>query len=391
MDQICSNQICSGCQACKESCPVQAISMEENSRGFVYPKIDKSICIDCKKCVKVCPAINPQQKNPAQDIVYAAWTKDSLNRWFSTSGGVSYELSKWFVENGGVFCGCRWNIDHAEHVCCDCIEDLHQFQGSKYTYSNINGVYTQIRTYLKSGRKVLFVGTACQVAGLKSFLVKEYDNLYTVEILCHGIPSLSMLRERISQVEKENNKRVIDIRFRNKVTSQHNTCMKYTYEDGATFSCSEFSDFFFRGFESNYFLRENCFQCQYATPERVADLTIADFWGYRLKQLRYKSHRKGTSLVLVNTDKGSNLFKILSSKLIIDKRSFEEAAKCNPNLYKPQTKPITYDVFWERLQEGENILQLHQEYFPPIEHHEMTKLESFKRDIKVLLHELHII
>ncbi|GEM_PF-889112 len=391
MNQICSYELCTGCQACKEACPVQAIHMEENSRGFVYPQIDQSICVNCKKCTKICPAINPQKKNPAQETVYAAWTKDSSNRWFSTSGGISYELSKWIVENGGVFCGCRWNIDHAEHICCDRIEDLHQFQGSKYTYSNINGVYTQIRTYLKSGRKVLFVGTACQVAGLKSFLVKEYDNLYTVEILCHGIPSLSMLRERISQVEKENNKKVIDIRFRNKVTSQHNTCMKYTYEDGTTFSCSEFSDFFSRGFESNYFLRENCFQCQYATPKRVADLTIADFWGYRLKQLRYKSHRKGTSLVLVNTAKGSDLFKILSSKLIIDKRSFEEAAKCNPNLYKPQTKPITYDVFWERLQKGENILQLHQEYFPPIEHHEMTKLESFKRDIKVLLHELHYI
>ena len=318
MNQICSYELCTGCQACKEACPVQAIHMEENSRGFVYPQIDQSICINCKKCTKICPAINPQEKNPVQETVYAAWTKDSSNRWFSTSGGISYELSKWIVENGGVFCGCRWNIDHAEHICCDRIEDLHQFQGSKYTYSNINGVYTEIRTYLKSERKVLFVGTPCQVAGLKSFLMKDYDNLYTVEILCHGIPSLSMLRERISQVEKENNKKVVDIRFRNKVTGQYDTCVKYTFDDGSVYCSSIAKDFYFRGFVTNYFLRENCFHCSYAIPERVADITLADFWGYKLKQLKFRSFRNGTSSVLVNSLKGRFLFEHIKSQLVID-------------------------------------------------------------------------
>lgn len=388
MDTICDQNSCTGCQACKSVCPKSAIEMVENERGFVYPLVNKDLCIDCNLCQKVCPSINPVKKNPKQNTIYACWIKDSKNRKYSTSGGMGYIFSKWILEQNGVYCGCRWNIDHAEHVCCENHEELYQFQGSKYTYSDIGDSFKKIKDYLKQNRKVLFTGTPCQVAGLKSFLRTEYENLFTVELICHGYPSPLMLRKRIEQIELETGKKLIDLRFRHKVKNQHFTCMKYTFEDGTDYQCTEFKDLFSRGFDGNYFLRENCFNCKYSTPERIADLTIADFWGYYPKSLKYFNHLEGTSLVITNSSKGFDLFEALKDRIVIDERTFDEASKGNPNLLHPQLKPELYEDFWDKYAEGEDLSRLQEKYFPPIKEWRYSRKNRMKLFLRLLLKQL---
>lgn len=382
MEIICKHDECTACQACKSICPVNAITMTEDKRGFFYPLIDQTICIDCHKCQRICPSINDTITFNAPLKTYAGWILDNEKRWFSTSGGASYALSRKVVEEGGVFCGCRWNIDHAEHAITERTDDLYQFQGSKYTYSDINDCYIRILHFLKYNRKVYFVGTACQIAGLKAFLAKKYDNLVTIDILCHGIPSSKGLRDRITGVERmHNHGKVIGIRFRDKDIDQYHTCMKYTFEDGFAFYCSVYQDFFFRGFDSNYLLRENCFNCKYARSERISDITIADFWGYSPISFRFCSFRKGTSLLLANTLKGVEIINQIDD-FQKEERDFEFAARAQNNLHQPQQKPESYNEFWTKYLLADDSVQafcqLASVYFPPI-----TPLPIRKNDWRI--------
>ena len=365
MELICDYDCCTGCQVCKNVCPTGAVEMHVDKRGFIYPEIDESSCIDCHKCQKHCPALDTKKLFHKPLEVFAGWVKDEQNRWHSTSGGASYALSKMIVEKGGIFYGVRWNIDHAEHSSAKTISELEQFQGSKYIYSYIGNCYKDIKLHLNEGRIVLFVGTGCQVAGLYSFLQKDYPNLITVDILCHGFPSLRALGDRIKDIEEENCKRLVNLRFRDKDIDQYHTCMKYTFEDGSFVKHSEYQDFFSRGFDSNYLLRPNCFKCQYAQEKRVSDITIADFWGYKPKSIKSRSFRRGTSLLLVNTTKGLDIVKELSN-FKLEHRLMEEAKPYQTNLSHPQIKPEEYEEFWNRYTQGESFEELAHIYFPPI-------------------------
>ena len=366
MEFVCNNNICTGCQACKVACPAEAIHIQENEKGFFYPVIDRDKCIDCKKCRKTCPALVTRSDFRQPIKVYGGWSKDKGIRQYSTSGGYAYELSKSVIENGGVVCGCRWNQDHAEHVFADKVEDLKQFQGSKYAYSDVGDCYIQIKDYLNRGTNVLFIGTGCQVAGLKSFLMKDYENLITVDVLCHGIPSQRALRERIDNVEKENGgKKVKEVRFREQREDQLHSYCKYTFEDGEFVCCSVYKDVYFRGFVSNFLLRPNCFNCQYAQEKRISDITLADFWGYYPKKFSFLSYSQGISLALCNTEKGIELFHSLK-EIKKEERQYSLAKGSNLNLNTPQQKPRDYESFWTRYMTGENLESLFNEYFPPM-------------------------
>ena len=363
IEEVCSEQECTACQACKNVCPTQAISIKENEKGFFYPVIDQDKCIGCHKCQKVCPAINVHNVFNEPIKVYAGWVEDKTSRHYSTSGGVAYALSKKIIIEGGVFCGCRWNVDHAEHSFAEKKEDLRQFQGSKYAYSDIGNCYSQIKKYLEQGRKVLFVGTGCQVAGLKSYLQKTYDNLILVDLLCHGIPSQRAIRERISYEEKLYSKSVVDMRFRDKREDQIHTYCKYTFNDGSNNSYPVFQDVFFLGFVTNHLLRPNCFSCHYAQRKRISDITLADFWGYFPIKISYLKYRDGVSLCLANTSKGREFLSDVKD-LKIEERNYDTARKGNRNLNGPQIKPSTYNEFWTRYLSGDKLIKLSQDYFP---------------------------
>lgn len=366
MNIICDHNICTSCQACKFACPTNAISMREDNYGFIYPVVNSKNCINCHKCQKNCPALNPRINFKQPLKIFGGWSLDKSNRHYSSSGGFAYELSKTTISNGGVVCGCRWNIDHAEHAIAEKIEDLHQFQGSKYAYSDVKDCYSRIEEFLKKGIMVTFFGTGCQVAGLLSFLRDDYPNLLTVDVLCHGLPSQKGIRDRIHYVEKENKKRVVEMRFRDKKVKEdvfHSYC-KYTFDDGSSDYCIVYQDFFFRGFDTNYLLRPNCFSCQYAQERRISDVTLADFWGYNPGKLAFVNYKAGVNLVLANTEKGLAFIDNLKN-IKIEERPYEMAKGGNRNLNAPQIKPPHYDEFWQRYLSGEDLLTLSKQYFPP--------------------------
>ena len=363
IDKICSEEICTGCQACVHVCPSHAITFKENDKGFFYPIIDQDRCIGCKKCQNICPSIDKRVEYQEPIGVYAGWIKEEKNRHYSTSGGAAFSLSKSVIEEGGGVCACRWNKDHAEHCFAENISELRQFQGSKYAYSDVGDSYPRIKEYLKDGRKILFVGTGCQVAGLKSYLQKDYENLITVDLLCHGIPSQRALRERIKHEESIKGDRVVDVRFRDKQEDLLHTCMKFTFSDGSNTYYPVYKDFFFRGFVTNHLLRPNCFLCQYARRKRITDVTLADFWGYYPINMGFLNYRTGVSLCLANTSRGKEaLCKLKDFK--IEQRNYITAIRSNRNLSAPQIKPITYEEFWNRYESGVGLQVLAHDYFP---------------------------
>lgn len=391
--QLPTDEHCTGCQACRVACPVGAIKMQENKRGHIYPSINEDKCIKCNKCARVCPELNPIQLFPKQEKAYAIWVSDSAKRLTSTSGGASYILAKSTIEKGGYFCGVTYSNGGAEHSICNSIDQLYRFQGSKYTHSNVKEVYKEIELLLKEAKRVLFTGTPCQVSALRSYLRKEYNNLYCVDIVCHGVPSKQVLRDRISHIESIKGKKVVDIRFRDKQPDQYNTCMKYIFSDGTSHMCSEFEDPYIRSFEKGLTLRNNCYNCIYKRPERTGDLTIADFWGYHPRTLRFLSYRKGTSLLIVNNNKGEELFKMIKRNCTIDtERTFEEAVRSNRNLIQPQPLPTDYEEFWKRYLDGETLEELQKEYYPIIRSNKPSKTTKtrIKSIIKLTLSTLGI-
>ena len=396
MELICSHEMCTGCQACRIACPKHCISMKEDDKGNIYPAIDNTLCIDCRRCQKVCPSLNPPVFSKRPLKVYAGWVKDKKARKYSTSGGISYVLSKHFLEKKDVFCGALWTKDGAVHKLSSEISDLKKYQGSKYSHSDVKNCYKEIREELSLGRSVLFTGTPCQVAALRKYLNKEYDNLFTVDIICHGVPSRRILRDNIKDIEQVHGKKVVEMRFRDKQPDQLHTCCKYIFEDG-TFVLHEYrKDFFFRSFVDNYALRENCFNCNYSRIQRVSDMTIADFWGYQPKSLKFYKHELGVSIIIVNSEKGERLIDMVKDSIVYEERDYHECI--NRNMYKPQLKPDDYDLYWADYDRG-NISksEIQRKYltspapFPMTWKYELRKFvnaffpENFMNKVRVVL------
>ena len=386
-----SIEYCTGCQACRVACPTNAIIMQENEKGNIYPVVDEQLCINCNKCARICPELSPVNLHDKQDKVLAIWVNQSKKRKYSTSGGASFIMAKTIIERGGYFCGAVYWDGGAEHRICNSVDELYRFQGSKYVHSDVKDVYKEIEALLKDGKEVLFTGTPCQVAALRSFLRKEYDTLYCVDIVCHGVPNRKVLGDRIKAIEQSHGKKVVDIRFRDKQPDQHNTCMKYTFEDGSSLSNSFSTDPYSRSFVLNYTLRENCFSCKYSRAERCSDITIADFWLYNPSKLKFHSHRKGTSLMIVNSEKGCRLFNEIKRYCTIDNNwDFDYAVRGNRNLKAPQLQPDNYDQFWQRYLNGETLEELQSDFYPGIKHHKRTAMQKIKYYIKLTLSTLGV-
>lgn len=367
---------CTGCQACRAVCPTNAISMQENEKGHIYPVINENLCISCNKCAKTCPEIRKVDRQTQLQKVIACWVNDKYNRKRSSSGGMSYIFSRKIVSEGGYFCGVVYQHPGAEHQICSNIDDLYKFQGSKYTHSDVKEVYSEINTLLKENKTVLFSGTPCQVAALRTYLHKPYPNLYCIDIICHGVPSRRLLRDRIKTVEAESRKRITEIRFRDKNPDQFSSCVRYTFDDDKNLIIPVQKEPYFRCFVTNYALRENCFNCQYSSRERVGDITLADFWSYNPGGFKYRSYKKGTSVMIINSAQGEELYKKVRPLLTVDEMcTIEQAAAGNHNLNAPQPKPEHFNEFWSRYQNGESLEALMPEYYPeqPIQRTSITK------------------
>ena len=322
MIEIKEKKNCCGCNACVQVCPKQCISMKEDREGFLYPEVDKDICVDCHLCEKVCLVLNQgKERKPLK--VYAAKNENEEIRRQSSSGGIFTLLAEQVIDEGGVVFGARFNENwEVVHSYTETKEGLAAFRGSKYVQSRIGDNYKKAEEFLKSGRKVLFSGTPCQIAGLNLYLRKEYENLLTVDFICHGVPSPGVWREYLKEeiarqcdgknsvlshsIEKEKVK-IKRISFRDKKLGWKKFSFVLTLsvpdghgaENTVLFSEPLNKNLFLRGFLADLYLRPSCYACPAKCLKSRSDVTIGDFWGIE-KVMPEMDDDKGVSVVMVN-------------------------------------------------------------------------------------------
>ncbi len=336
---------CCGCGACVASCPTNAIELLPDEYGFLYPKIDGNKCIGCKKCERVCAYKNSNLKINEQKI-FAVSNKNNLELKNSTSGGAFIVLANWILDKDGFVYGCAWDSNiQAHHIEINSKSDLYKLQGSKYVQSNTTNIFPKVKKRLDDGEYVLFSGTPCQCDALKSFLNKEYEKLYCVELVCHGVPNQKMFSDYIELFEKQNKSKVLDFHFRDKklgwgalINIEHQNSkgkIKHTYLKPE--ECYYYYYFFYKGL----FFRESCYNCKYANKNRQSDFTIGDFWGAKGMYPEFLNC-DGVSLLIVSTQKGLNVLNELREYMLIEESSFESASIENGQLIKSSSKNENY-------------------------------------------------
>lgn len=320
------NKYCTGCGACYNICPKDAIHMEPNPQGFLYPMIDEEICIHCKKCEQVCPKLGTDIQNAQEPDCYAARAKDDV-RAVSSSGGMFTVLARWILAQGGVVCGAAMEEDYkVHHICINDEEGLEKLRKSKYVQSNTEYIYREIAGYLKEGRKVLFTGCPCQVAGARKYFGKSEENIYYVDILCHGTPSVQMWQDYL--YENFDVEKIASIDFRNKKIGWRADSIVIDWKDGTSQTFPVAKSAYEEGFQHNISLRDGCEECEFAGHQRQGDLTIGDFWGISRYQ-KELNDGKGTSVVLVNNAVGQQILGAVATQLIDLQKTPLKAASGN--------------------------------------------------------------
>lgn len=344
---------CNGCSACVNTCPKNCINMIEDEEGFLYPKVDDSSCISCKKCEKVCPIINGNTKNQDSfQLCYAAYNADSEIRNDSSSGGIFTLLAEKIIENGGIVVGVSMSDDckTAQHIFIDNVEMLERIRGSKYLQSAIGDCYRKTKSALNEGRNVFFTGTPCQIGGLLSFLEKDYPNLYTQDLICHGVPSPMVWRKYVEYLENKNAASARRVFFRNKEYGWKNFSLAIDFSNNSRYRKNFHDDAFMKGFLRNIFLRPSCYACAFKTLQRQADITLADFWGIQ-DVLPDLDDDKGISFVWIHSEKGKKLFDLISNQIVCEEVSFEEAIRFNSAAIKSCSPFAKREQFFKEIKE----------------------------------------
>lgn len=329
IDKVCDYSKCTGCSACANICPVGAIVMKPGKIGHIYPEISYA-CIGCHKCVKICPVNKPVDLQiPYKTLAF--WVKDDKEHSTSTSGGAAACFSNTILEKGGVVYGCA-SLPHGviEHIRISKQEEVYKLKGSKYVHSHINDTFRSILTDLREGKQVLFIGLPCQVAGLKNYLGKDFDSLYLIDLICHGVPSQKVLFDYIEFLGIK--RYAVDA-----VSFREPKGYYLTIKSGGriVYRKNECRDLYYMAFNDNLCFRDSCFTCRYSTSQRIGDLTIGDFWGLGKKEPFKYDSRGNVSVVLVNNVKGNTLLDFCSGKYEAVERTLEEAISGNHNLKGP--------------------------------------------------------
>ncbi len=368
MIQITDKINCCGCNACGDVCPKDAITFETDIEGFWYPVVDKTKCIDCGLCEKVCPElhIDELKKNDFETPVrtIAAINKDMSVRWDSTSGGAFSALADGMYEQGGYVSGAVYDERFLVHnYISDNRNDLPRLRSSKYLQSNAEGLYKNIRDLLRRGEKVLACGTPCQMAALRSFLRKDYDNLIIVDFICRGVNSPKVYRKYLDSLERKYGGKIVSVKAKNKELGWRSLTRKVVFDNGQVYYGIKMDDDFRRGYHTNVFCRPSCYACKYKGFPRMADVTIADYWGIE-KIDKNLDNNIGTSMILLNSRKGEKYFEQIKDKLEWEYTQFESIFPGNIAL-KKSIEPAKIDrkQFFEDLDKG-TFDDVVQKYFP---------------------------
>ena len=360
MIEIKQKKECCGCHACYNICPHNAIEMAEDEKGLLYPKLNEEKCIKCGLCKKVCPILNTDKIQNIPEA-YASINKNEQIRQESSSGGIFTLIAEQILDKNGVVFGAAFNEKfEVNHCVVKNKEELDKLRGSKYVQSKIKDTYKEAKKYLEEDYYVLFTGTPCQIEGLKRFLMKNYDKLYTQDIICHGVPSPKVWKEYVEFRKEKDNQEPIEISFRNKEEyGWKKFSMMFKYEKGK-YTSNLKEDYFMKLFLTNVILRDSCYECSFKKKNRVSDITLADFWGVE-DILPEMDDNKGTSLVIVNSKKGREIFEKISNNVISKKIDLEQAIVYNSAMISSVYKSKNSDAFWKKFNK-ESVDKLSKKY-----------------------------
>lgn len=331
---------CCGCGACESVCPKKAIKMKENSKGFFYPEIDTDRCVNCSLCEKICDFRKEHKNSKNIKEIYAYQHKSDSVLKNSSSGGAFTGFSDIILNEGGLVYGVAFDSEfNAKHFCAETKEERDRFRSSKYVQSFTQGLYEEIKEKLKTGRKILFSGTPCQCAGLISFLGEKPENLFIADLLCHGTPSNKILKDHIKYWESLMNNKAVFYNYRSKKYG-HEQNHEIIFSDSKRNTSVELKKIL-KLFAVS--MRESCYNCPYASQYRYGDITIGDLWE-SAKTADILNH-KGTSLILINTEKGKELLQKAKNDAIIRNTNYD--INSHQALNHPTKKPESCDSFWD--------------------------------------------
>lgn len=358
MIKINNKSECCGCSACVQACPKQCIRMLTDEEGFWYPYVDMDMCIDCHLCEKVCPELNIHLNN-SLPLVFAAVSDDDYIRMSSSSGGVFTRLAETIINCGGVVFGACWDKDWTvHHTYATTIDSLDLMRGSKYMQSVIGDSFFQVKAFLREGRKVLFSGTPCQIAGLKLYLKKEYENLFTVECVCQSVPSPGVWKKYLSERIKLSGHSVSDIQsvnFRNKESGWKGYSFSIDFKDGTRYLKYKEIETWMLGFRDGLITRPSCTRCPSKSTNSMADLSLGDLWGIT-EIAPDLDDDKGITTVLIRTNKGYELLN--ASKVMLQRKlDFNIVAKKNLAITTATDKQKGRDTFWYNINNGRSIIE----------------------------------
>lgn len=343
---------CCGCSACFQKCPKHCIEMIEDEEGFLYPRIDSKQCVDCGLCEHVCPIKEEKEMNEQISEAYAAYAKDNNLRHNSSSGAIFSVLAKEVLNRNGVVFGVAYD-DHfaTHHIYIDNISQLHLLQGSKYLQSRIEDTYKKAEYFLKQGRVVLYTGTACQIAGLKRYLGKEYSNLFSIDVLCHGVPSPKVWRRYLDELQEKYNSKVQQVFFRNKETGWKNYSINISFENKCEYKSHHRDDIYMKLFLHDICLRPSCHECQFKKFPRVSDLTLGDCWGIE-KHMPDMDDDKGTSVIVVHTERGKEMLEYIKADIELKEGDLDTLLPPTADSRKSVFPHINRKSFFERFNKG---------------------------------------
>lgn len=349
MIQITNKTQCCGCGACANICPKHCIAMTADEEGFLYPSIDKSVCIDCNACVRVCQELN-KPTGGGMPSAYAAYASYDNIRKESSSGGVFSVLASYVLKDNGVVFGAAFDEDfNVKHIFVDKEADMYKLRGSKYLQSRTEDCYAQAKKFLNEGRKVLYSGTPCQIAGLHNYLGRDYESLILVDFICHGTPSPLVWQTYLNSLPQASSRRKPRrISFRHKYYGWKRYSVSIKYDD-TEYLCERDKDAFMRAFLSDMCLRPSCYNCPAKGMSHVSDFTIADFWGIQ-NVLPEMDDDKGTSLVFVHSEKGDKIFQAVQSKIIVKAVDCNVAVRYNPSMVRSVRKPDNRNKFMRAIE-----------------------------------------
>lgn len=386
MPRLANKENCVGCTACVNACPQRCIEIIDDNDGFGYPAFtSSSSCIDCGYCEKVCPILKDEAEEIKVPLAYAAFSRNDTLRMESSSGGVFTELARQIIAKKGVVFGAVYgNMFEIKHRCIDNESDLWELRGAKYSESNLENSFSNILGRLKNGQKVLFSGTPCQVAGLKTFVKKEYDNLYCVDFVCHGVPSPMAWKAYIEYRAKHDADgefpKAINLRSKSTGWSRYQYSNEFEYKDGKKCSIPSSDSLFMKLFVGNYISRISCENCMFKGYSRVSDITLGDFWGIWDIDPEMDDN-KGTSVVLIQSEKGQTLWNEISDKIKFKEVTLEQASQQNPSMLTSSKANSNRNIVLDQIREG-HIEECEKLFVQP----KISMMSRVKGKIKRLIH-----